>query len=186
MSLRVIAGCARGRKLKAVPGGKTRPIMDRVKEALFSIIGSDIRGANFLDLFAGTGSVGIEALSRGANHAVFVETDGAALRAVRENLALTGLANRATVMRRSAFKLLEDSPQLSFDFVFVAPPQYRGMWLKTLRALDRLDAWRNADCLVIAQIDPSEIESDLRFARLEEVDRRTYGRTMLLFYRYRP
>ena len=185
MSLRVIAGSARGRKLKAVPGGKTRPIMDRVKEALFSIIGNDIRGAVFLDLFAGTGSVGIEALSRGASHAVFVETDGAALRSVRENLGLTGLADRATVLRRSAFKLLDDGPQAPYDFVFVAPPQYRGMWLKTLRALDRLDDWRNPGCLVIAQIDPSEMEPDLHLSRLEETDRRTYGRTMLLFYRYR-
>ena len=73
LSLRVIAGKARGMKLKAVPGASTRPIMDRAKEALFSIIGSDIRGANFLDLFAGTGSVGIEALSRGAEFALFVE-----------------------------------------------------------------------------------------------------------------
>jgi 16S rRNA (guanine(966)-N(2))-methyltransferase RsmD len=86
MSLRVIAGTARGRKLKSVPGDATRPIMDRVKEALFSILGSFVHGSRFLDLFGGTGSVGIEALSRGAAHATFCEIDRAALQVLRDNL----------------------------------------------------------------------------------------------------
>ena len=82
MSHRVIAGFAKGRKLKLVPGDSTRPIMDRVKEALFSIIGQSILDTQFLDLFGGTGSVGIEALSRGAAHVTFVERDRAPLRAL--------------------------------------------------------------------------------------------------------
>ncbi len=184
MSLRVIAGSARGMRLKAAPGERTRPIMDRVKEALFSIIGKDIRGASFLDLFAGTGSVGIEALSRGADYALFLEIDRAALGVIRANLAHTRLAGKAKVLRRSAFKLLESPPDRVYDFIFIAPPQYRGMWLKTLRALDGQTSWRNEDSLVIMQIDPRELEPSAQFASLQQVDQRVYGNTMLLFYRF--
>jgi hypothetical protein len=92
--MRVISGTAKGRTLKAAPGEGTRPITDRVKESLFNILGADIRDARFLDLFAGTGGVGIEALSRGAKEAVFVEQGRAALETIRANLALTKLAER--------------------------------------------------------------------------------------------
>ncbi len=184
MSLRVIAGSARGRKLQAVPGDRTRPIMDRVKEALFSILGTQMRGATFLDLFAGTGSVGIEALSRGASHALFVETDRAALRTIRTNLQRTKLADKAQVIRRSAFSIVDSAPDRHYDFIFVAPPQYRGMWLKTLRSLEANPAWHAASSLIIVQIDPSELEPELGFSRLQLVDQRTYGRTMLQFWRF--
>lgn len=184
MSLRVIAGSARGRRLKAVPGAGTRPIMDRVKEALFSIIGTQIRDAAFLDLFAGTGSVGIEALSRGARQAQFVETDRAALGTIRANLQRTKLADKARVIRRSAFAILDDAPDQPYDFIFVAPPQYRGLWLKTLRALENNPAWHDPACLVIVQIDPKELLPAPGFVRLQQIDQRKYGRTMLLFWQF--
>ena len=88
--LRVIAGTARGRRLRAVPGDITRPITDRTKESLFNIIGSDIVGAGFIDLFAGTGSVGIEALSRGAKYVRFVDFHQSAIQTVKSNLEHTG------------------------------------------------------------------------------------------------
>src|SRR5258708_36948405 len=100
MPMRVIAGTAKGRMLKRVPGEGTRPIMDRVKEALFSILGDNIRGTSFLDLYAGRGSVGIEALSRGAVRAVFVENSRPAITTIEENLKATGLAAKATILRR--------------------------------------------------------------------------------------
>ena len=180
--MRVIAGSARGMRLQTVPGDSTRPIMDRVKEALYSIIGTGIRGANFLDLYAGTGSVGIEALSRGADYALFVEIDRAALRVIHANLARTRLADRARVMRRSAFKLLESPPERDFDYIFVAPPQYRGMWLKTLRSLDRQPSWQSENSLVITQIDSREYQEEPNLVNLRLVDQRRYGNTMLLFY----
>ncbi len=184
MYLRVIAGKARGMKLKAVPGESTRPIMDRAKEALFSIIGSDIQGANFLDLFAGTGSVGIEALSRGAEFALFVELNRRAFKIVQENLDHTRLAGRAAVNRRDAFQILAKPPDRTFQFIYVAPPQYHGMWLKTLQALDTKPTWRHAECCIIVQIDPKEYDIVQNFKHLEVCDQRTYGRTMLIFYRF--
>ncbi|MCY4539918.1 MAG: 16S rRNA (guanine(966)-N(2))-methyltransferase RsmD [Chloroflexi bacterium] len=184
MSLRVIAGSARGARLKAVPGDTTRPIMDRVKEALFSIIGDDIVGASMLDLFAGTGSVGIEALSRGAEQVHFVDRHHAALRTVRENLKRTRLQARAVLRQRDAFGLIKRPPERRFDFIYVAPPQYQGQWLAMLKALDRNPSWHHPESAVIVQIDPSELEADICLGHLLEYDRRVYGRTMLLFFEF--
>ena len=184
MSLRVIAGSARGMKLKPVPGIKTRPVMDRVKEALFNIIGGEIRDASFLDLFAGTGSVGIEALSRGAAFAHFNDLDKGAIKTIQRNLAHTGFTARARVTRRDALKLIARGPDRRFHFIYVAPPQYRGIWRTTLDALNTHSSWHSHDCRVIAQIDPGEYEAGRRFQHLREIDQRRYGRTMLLFYRF--
>ena len=184
MSLRVIAGAARGMKLKPVPGDKTRPIMDRVKEALFSIIGADIRNANFLDLFAGTGSVGIEALSRGAAYAHFNDLDREAVKTIHHNLAHTGFKAKAAVSRRPALVLIARGPDRPYQFLYVAPPQYRGIWLETLAAFDENMEWQRPDSLIIVQIDPSEFDAERRFPNLEEIDQRIYGRTMLIFYQF--
>lgn len=184
MPLRVIAGSARGIKLKRVPGANTRPITDRVKEALFNIIGADIRGTRFLDLFAGTGSVGIEALSRGADFAHFNEVDSRAIKTIRQNLARTGLADKARVTRRDAFSLIARKPERLFHYIFVAPPQYKGIWLDTLHIFDRNTLWHHPDSRVIAQIDPGEFDAGQLFGSLDLIDKRQYGRTMLLFYRF--
>ena len=105
--MRVVTGEAKGRKLKGPKTIGTRPIIDRVKQALFNIIGSRVEDARFLDLFAGTGSVGIEALSRGAASATFIELNHKMLAVVRENLHITGLADRAETIHADAFKFLQ-------------------------------------------------------------------------------
>jgi 16S rRNA (guanine966-N2)-methyltransferase len=128
MPIRVIAGSAKGRKLKMVPGDSTRPVMDRVKEALFNILGAGVRESSWLDLFAGTGSVGIEALSRGAARALFIDNDRLAVRTIRENLEHTRLAERAEVLRADAFAYLRRPNPEAFEYIYVAPPQYQGMW----------------------------------------------------------
>ena len=184
MSLRVIAGAARGLKLKPAPGNKTRPIMDRVKEALFNIIGSRIRDSNFLDLYAGSGSVGIEALSRGAAYAHFNDIDRQAVQTIHRNLAHTGFKPKATVTRRHALNLIARGPDRHYQFLYVAPPQYQGIWLETLAALDENLNWQRPGSQVIVQIDPRESDAKRRFHHLEEIDQRKYGRTMLVFYQF--
>jgi 16S rRNA (guanine966-N2)-methyltransferase len=181
--MRVIAGKAKGHRLKSVPGKGTRPITDRAKSALFSIIGNDIIGCRFLDLFAGTGQVGIEALSRGAVEAVFVERAGQALRTIRENLAHTRLEAGARVVRADVFDFLASpgGPADAFEYVYVAPPQYRGLWVQALQALDAYPAWLADDAWAIAQIHPREYE-DLALDHLVLFDRRSYGKVMLCFY----
>jgi 16S rRNA (guanine(966)-N(2))-methyltransferase RsmD len=179
--MRVIAGEAKGRRLKTVPGSGTRPIIDRVKENLFNLVQWEVVGSRFLDLFAGTGAVGIEALSRGADESVFLDTSRAAIGTIRANLDHCKLGDHARVVRSDAFVFLANDPPYPFDLIFVAPPQFKEMWLRALSALDARPAWLSADGLAIAQIHPKEYR-DLPLANLERVDRRTYGSTMLCFY----
>jgi 16S rRNA (guanine966-N2)-methyltransferase len=178
--IRVIAGSAKGRKLKMVPGDSTRPVMDRVKEALFNILGIAIRDSTFLDLFAGTGSVGIEALSRGAGRVVFIDNDRVAIRTIHENLAITRLADRAEVLRTSAFTYLQRPNPEPFEYIYVAPPQYKGWWKEVLLTIDRNADHLHADGVVIVQIDPAERE-DVTLEVLRPFDERTYGKTLLWF-----
>jgi len=183
--LRVISGSAGGRKLKAVPGSSTRPITDRAKEALFNILRPDILGASMLDLFAGTGSVGIEALSRGASFVRFIENNRRALQTVKANLAHTQLEVNAEVVLADAFVVLKKRPERAFDYFYIAPPQYKGMWSRALLALDAQPDWLVEDGWAIAQIDPKEYE-ELELTHLSEFDRRRYGSTMLVFYERLP
>jgi 16S rRNA (guanine(966)-N(2))-methyltransferase RsmD len=182
--LRVITGKARGRKLKSVPGDSTRPISDRVKESLFDILGADLsvnQGASFLDLFAGTGSVGIEALSRGASFVRFIDQNRLAIDTIRINLDHTGLIGGSEVMRLDAFTLLSRQADRNFDYVYIAPPQYKGLWKKALLLLDSNPKWLSEDAWVIVQIHPVEFE-ELDLINLVEFDRRYYGSTELIFY----
>ncbi len=185
MPLRVIAGTAKGRKLKLVPGDTTRPIMDRVKEALFNIIGRNIYDAVFLDLFAGTGSVGIEALSRGAAKAVFIDMERKAVQTVQENLLLAKLSDKAVVRQGDALKVVSQAPSSLFNFVYIAPPQYKNLWVNVLQKLDDNPAWMNPDTRFIVQIDPTE-ETTLELKRLETTDKRKYGNTLLWFFGSKP
>jgi 16S rRNA (guanine966-N2)-methyltransferase len=179
--IRVIAGSAKGRKLKMVPGSSTRPIGDRVKEALFNILGPDVVDSSFLDLFGGTGSVGIEALSRGASSCTFIDLDRKSVQIIHENLAQCGFSDAAVVLQRDAFAYLEGQAQTTYDMVFIAPPQYKGLWEKALCQLDQKSEWINPDGLVIIQIDPNEYKP-LELNTLSLYDERKYGNTKLLFY----
>ena len=182
MSARVISGKARGKRLKLVPGDTTRPIMDRVKESLFNILGV-VSGTRWLDLFAGTGQVGIEALSRGAAAVVFVDSARAAVQTVRDNLAFTRLSEGATVVPSDAFRYLRDSGERPFDVVFIAPPQYKELWIAALTAVDAAaDRYLTDDGQAIVQIDPREFK-ELPLQQLALADKRRYGSTLLCFYR---
>jgi 16S rRNA (guanine966-N2)-methyltransferase len=186
VNMRVIAGTAKGRTLRLVPGAGTRPIADRVKESLFNILRWQVLECRFLDLFAGTGSVGIEALSRGASRAVFVEKAPKAIRVIRENLQTTGMSAHAQVIQSDVFAFI-DRPGPSdvdarFDIVYVAPPQYQGLWAKTLLALDEHPLLAD-EGIVVAQIFPKEFEP-LSLRTVALADQRTYGSTMLCFYQW--
>ncbi|OGO32158.1 MAG: 16S rRNA (guanine(966)-N(2))-methyltransferase RsmD [Chloroflexi bacterium RBG_16_54_18] len=179
--LRVIAGSAKGRRIHSVPGDITRPITDRAKESLFNIIGPDIEGAAFLDLFAGTGSVGIEALSRGASFCRFVDKNNQALDTVKSNLKLTGFTNQAQVMRMDALKMLALPPDRKFEYAFIAPPQYKKMWLNAIQGLNQNSSWLSDDAWVIVQIHPVEYEA-VKLEYLGEFEQRKYGSVLFVFF----
>jgi 16S rRNA (guanine966-N2)-methyltransferase len=178
--MRVIAGRAKGIPLEAAPGGGTRPISDRVKEAVFNILGDSVVDSHVLDLFAGTGSVGIEALSRGAARAVLVEKQPRAIATIRTNLTRTRLQAGACVVQADVFRFLAGTPE-PFDLIYVAPPQYQGLWSKTLLALEANPGWLHSDGMAIVQIFHKELVP-LKLSRLLLTEQRKYGSTLLCFY----
>ena len=178
---RIIAGKARGIRLQDVPGDITRPITDRVKEALFNILGVDIQEASLLDLFGGTGSVGLEALSRGASYVRFIDLHRAAIQTIRTNIERTRLNQGAEVLQTDAFAHLRQRPDRAFDFIFIAPPQYKGLWVQAMQALESQPAWLHPQGWIIVQIDPVEYQS-VESVHFVEIDQRRYGSTLLVFY----
>lgn len=180
--MRVISGSARGRTLKAPAGRDIRPTSDKVRAAIFNILvasadGPELEGARVLDLFAGTGALAIEALSRGAASAVLVDEDARALDALTANLASTKLAHRAKVMRRD----LEKRPPAdlgAFDVVFADPPYALVEGSRALAAL--------APCVAPGGVAVVEHDADTEspaIAGLVAADRREYGSTGITFYR---
>ncbi len=136
--MRVITGSARGRRLKELEGMETRPTTDRVKEGMFNVLQFDIEGRRVLDLFAGTGQLGIECLSRGAASAVFVDRRADAVRLVRENLKLCGLADRAQIVTGDALDFL-GSVRSPFDVILLDPPYGTDLLGECISRIARFD-----------------------------------------------
>lgn len=181
MSLRVIAGKAKGRRLKSVPGDTTRPVTDRVKEALFNILAADVIDSNWWDLFGGTGAVGIEALSRGARFARFTDMNRAPIETIKSNVEHCGFRSQAEIRRTDAFAALSAKPDRQFEYIYIAPPQYQDMWSKAVEFVDENMDWLSDDAWVIVQIAPKEYKT-LSLENLEEFEQRKYGSTLLVFY----
>src|SRR6266550_7976625 len=190
--MRVVTGEAKGRKLKGPKAPGTRPIIGRVKQALFNILSYRVEDARFLDLFAGTGSVGIEALSRGAASATFIELNSKMLDLLRENLRITGLADRAETLHTDAFKFLQahasagvpaSNTKREYDIIYVAPPQYQEMAARALGMLDSSPLVSRTG-LVVVPIHPNERAgiAAMPLTRLALTDERRYGSTLLMFY----
>ncbi len=162
--MRVIAGTARSMPLKTIEGTGTRPTTDRTKETLFNVLHQDLPGASFLDIFSGSGAIGIEALSRGARSAYFIEQNRAALTCIRDNLAFTKLADRAVVMECDALtglKRLEHKAE-AFDFIFMDPPYNQGLEMELLEFLQN-SALVHEDTVIIIE---ASLETD--FSQVQE------------------
>jgi 16S rRNA (guanine(966)-N(2))-methyltransferase RsmD len=179
---RVIAGTARSIRLQA-PGEGTRPLADRVKQTLFAILEPELRGATFLDLFAGSGAAGIEALSRGAAHATFVDQDHGATRIIKANLQLTGLADRATVTRGDVLAWLRDPARTGEpprDVVLLDPPYWDADVLTA--ALEALGPLLAPTARVVAKHFWRDAPP-ARVGLLASDRERRFGETALTFYR---
>lgn len=178
--MRVISGSAKGRALKAVPGDSTRPILDRAKVPLFDILRSFVPNKHILDLFGGTGQIGIEALSQGAAHCVFCDTNSRAVSTIKDNLATTQLSDKGEVRHTDAFVYLKNSSKV-FDLIFVAPPQYKGIWSEAMRTIAERPHLLADDGKIVVQIDPKEYEP-LDLLPFKEDSQRKYGNTLFVFY----
>ncbi len=180
--MRVIAGSAKGRRLVAPKGTATRPATDRIRETLFAILEPDLPGARVLDLFAGAGTLGIEALSRGAGHATFVERSAAALAALRRNVAATAFGDRSDVVPANVLAHLAVRLAAPYDVVFCDPPFADVAVLEeVLRRLPGAGAV-GPGSLVVARVlrrHAPALPAGVRVARTKEL-----GEESLLFLRY--
>ncbi|MET0158196.1 MAG: 16S rRNA (guanine(966)-N(2))-methyltransferase RsmD [Acidimicrobiales bacterium] len=183
--MRIIGGSARGRKLVGPSSEGTRPLSDRARESLFNILGPGIRGERFLDLFAGTGAVGLEALSRGALSATFVEQDRRALGDIQANLNTLGFADQGSAVSGDALGFIRRTRE-AFDVIFAGPPQWAALWKTTIEAIDTHPEILAGGGLLVTQLDPSEDDGDPELVCLARVDQRAYGKTLLLFHEARP
>jgi 16S rRNA (guanine(966)-N(2))-methyltransferase RsmD len=189
--MRVIAGTCRSRQLKSLNTPNLRPTSDRLRETLFNILSPRISGAYFLDLFAGTGAVGIEAISRGAQEALFVENHPPAAKLIRENLTSLGIKSGAAVLQLDALAALEKIQQrqkdsvFAYDFIFLDPPYAAAE--QYLKVMDFLAAapFVTTDTIVIAE-HTRKFELPEEFAALERVRVLKQGDAVLSFYRLRP
>jgi 16S rRNA (guanine(966)-N(2))-methyltransferase RsmD len=184
--MRIISGSARGRRLKVPKGQALRPTAARVKEALFDILSHDLSGLKVLDLFAGTGSLSLEALSRGAEEVVLVDASRHAVQAIRDNLRRLGLTERASIWPVPVLQGLRAlaRKRKKFHLIFLDPPYERGIVKSTLRALGEKDLLEG-DGLVILEHSVRE-EIDRAYGNLALREQRRYGTTMLSFFAPRP
>ena len=178
--MRVITGTARGRRLAEPRDMTVRPTTDMVKEAVFSIVQFDVPGRRALDLFAGTGQLGIEALSRGARECVFVDNSPASLALVRKNLEICGM--RAPVVRSDALAYLENCGK--FDLVFVDPPYHAGLYDKILQALFGFDILNDGGIILVESMRDEPMPAAPAPYFLGKTY--TYGKISLTTYRRRP
>ena len=178
--MRVIAGKAKGIPLKTPDGMLTRPTADRVKEALFSILNFDLPGARVLDLFAGTGQLGIEAISRGADSAVFVDEREAACALVRENLKKTGFTHQAQVVRADYMNYLRRCRE-KFDIILLDPPYSEVFLENSLKMITEIDILETGGIIVAERPLGKELSWDFPgFTRSRDYK---YGRTLITIYR---
>jgi 16S rRNA (guanine966-N2)-methyltransferase len=184
MALRIIAGDLKGRKLRAVPGIKTRPTANRTREAIFNILAFQIPGCRVLDLFAGTGAFGIEALSRKADAAVFIDNNKDAICVLQANIKSLNLEGQTQIIRWDLIKNLNclSSLSLSFDLVFLDPPYLKNMIEPTLLNL-HLSQSLSSGARIIAEHSQREPVL-VRQLPFEIADQRKYGKTLVTFLDY--
>jgi len=178
--MRVITGSARGVQLKTPEGLVTRPTSDRVKEAMFSIIQFEIPGAMVLDLFGGTGQLGIEALSRGAKSAVFVDAGEPACRLIRENLKRTRLESQGRVIRSDYLEYLSRCRE-QFDIIFLDPPYAEVFLENALKRITEIDILRSNGIIVTER--PLGKELPWEYQGYQRSKDYKYGKTLLTIYR---
>lgn len=180
--MRIIAGTLKGRRLKSPIGINTRPTTDRIKESLFNILNPYLAGSYVMDLFAGTGNLGIEALSRGAEKAVFVDNHRSSIRIIKENLELTGFNDKSTILYQEALKAIQDFSlqKEKFDIIFMDPPYLKGHILPCMDTIvqEKILALHG---LIVVEHDSKEILPE-EFKTLNKYKYKRYGNTTISIY----
>lgn len=179
--MRVVSGKSRGLQLKTIESDATRPTKDMVKEALFSIISAKIPDATFLDLFAGSGAIGIEALSRGAKKAYFSDNNIECIKVIKDNLAKAKMRDEAIVFFGDYLSMLDKIKEVKFDVIFIDPPYNKGFGVKSIERISTYDLLKT-DGVLVYETDKIEQIPDT-IGRYERFKDRKYGRNVLSFYK---
>ena len=184
--MRIIGGTLKGRKLATIRGKIIRPTADRLREAIFNILADRVENSVVLDLFAGTGALGIEAFSRGAQSVVFVDNSISAIAVLKKNISTCALEENATIIKWDISKNLNciQSINPAFDLVFLDPPYNKDCLKPVLHSLSRNDALETGACLVIEHSDTEPVP--LKIPVFNIADQRRYGRTLISFLLYQP
>lgn len=181
--MRIISGDWKGRRLKALKGNATRPTSDKVKGAIFNILGDKVRGAKVLDLFAGTGSLSLEALSRGATEAVLIEKSRKAWEVVNDNIQMLGVQEQVQLYNMDAFSFLKQTRDEGYDLIFVDPPYRQGFIDRVLALVNENIILNPEGVIIIETASDEEITDDI--ASLEIRITKQYGDTKIWFIQLR-
>jgi 16S rRNA (guanine(966)-N(2))-methyltransferase RsmD len=183
--MRIIAGKYKSRLIHSPKGVELRPTSDRVKESLFGILGALVVDAAALDLYSGTGNLGIETLSRGAASCVFVDNNAKCVEAIKKNLGTLGIDSEAEVVFKDAFKYVKEAHAagLTFDIIFLDPPYYKDMVKKSLLLLDYYNIITHHSIIAAEHYKRDELPAQEELARLKLCRQERYGGTFLSFYK---
>ena len=183
--MRVISGIAKGTKLNSIDDLSTRPTLDRVKEALFNIIQNHLQEAEILDLFAGSGALGIECLSRGSMHCTFCDKSYKSIKMLEQNIERTRFESKSTIINTSYEKCLEKVKESKFDVIFIDPPYKLDIAVKSIKMILDYNILAKGGIIVLETDEEERELEELKNINLEVYDVRKYGRVKLIFLRER-
>ena len=179
--MRIISGKARGTKLYTLEGENTRPTLDRVKESIFNIIQNEIEGAKILDLFAGSGAIGLEFLSRGAEKAILCDKSKEAVNIIKKNIEKTHMGQCTQVFNMDFENCLEKLGNEQFDIIYLDPPYETDYILKSIKKIIQLKIAKEESLIIIETDDEIRVEKEIQNLDITVVDKRKYGRETIIF-----
>ena len=179
--MRIISGKVRGLSLKTIDSDSTRPTRDMVREALFSILMNQVPESNFLDLFAGSGAIGIEALSRGANFCMFIELNPQCIKIIKENIEKARFQEQAEVYHVDYKKAINKLNEEMFDIIYVDPPYHQEMGIDAIARISEKNALKG-DGIIVLETDTNEVVPD-EIGRYEKFNYKRYGRNILSLFK---
>lgn len=179
--MRIISGKARGTKLYTLEGTNTRPTLDRVKESIFNIIQNEIEDATVLDLFAGSGAIGLECLSRGAKKAVLCDKSKEAIQIIKRNIEKTHMEEKAQIINADFESCLEKIKNEQFDIIYVDPPYATDYIFKSLKKIKEIGIAKKESIIIVETDDEQRILKEMGNIEIKIVDKRKYGRATIIF-----
>lgn len=185
INMRIISGKARGTKLYTLDGTATRPTLDRVKESLFNIIQNDIEDSTVLDLFSGSGAIGLEFLSRGAKRAVLCDNSKNAIKIIKQNVQKTHFEEKAEVYNMEFTKLVERLQNQKFDIIYIDPPYATDFIKISLEKIIEYELVNENTKIIVETDDETRILNQIEKMDVEITDKRKYGRATIIFLKYR-